>query len=269
MINSLSSAVSGLDAFQQQMDIIGNNIANINTTGYKSATGNLADSFSDTLQAATISTAGTTGDAMQVGTGVQTTSISNNWSTGTINPTNNSNDLAISGNGFFQVQDPSSGTAYVTQDGTFQLNSQGDLMTTTNMSVMGSSGAIKFPMTNAAGAGLTNWTVNSTGAITLTYSDGTTAAGGQIQLLNFTNPQALVSAGDNLYTNMANAGSSAAENPGSGGTGTVVQGSLELSNVDLSAQMASLIVAQRGFEANSKIVTTSDEVLQDSVQMKR
>jgi flagellar hook protein FlgE len=271
MINSLSSAVSGLDAFQQQMDIIGNNIANINTTGYKSATGNLADSFSDTLQAATISTAGTTGDAMQVGTGVQTTSVTNNWTTGTINPTNNSNDLAISGNGFFTVQDPNSNTQYVTQDGTFQLNSQGDLMTVTNMSVLGSTGkGIQFAMTNAAGAGLTNWTVNSTGAITLTYSDGTTAAGGQLVLQNFTNPQALVSAGDNLYTNMANAGElGTPATPGSSGTGTIVQGSLELSNVDLSAQMASLIVAQRGFEANSKIVTTSDEVLQDSVQMKR
>src|SRR5208283_1631637 len=107
MLTSLSSAVSGLDAFQQQMDIIGNNIANINTTGFKSADGNLVDSFSNTLQAATASsTTGTATDAMQIGTGVTTASITNDWSQGTINPTGIASNLAINGSGFFVVQDP-------------------------------------------------------------------------------------------------------------------------------------------------------------------
>jgi flagellar hook protein FlgE len=269
MMTSLSSAVSGLDAFQQQMDIIGNNIANINTTGFKSGTGNLVDSFSDTLQGATISGANGTTDAMQVGTGVTTASITSDWSTGVINPTNNNNDLAINGNGFFLVQDSNQNT-YVTQDGTFGLNSSGTLVTTGGLSVLSATGKpITLPLTNATGSPMTGWTVNSTGVITVTYADTTTAVAGQLGVENFTNPQALVSQGDNLYNNMANAGPGGVVNPGSNGTGTITQGALELSNVDLSAQMAALITAQRGFEANSKIVTTSDEVLQDSVQMKR
>src|SRR5208282_2004769 len=127
MLTSLSSAVSGLDAFQQQMDIIGNNIANLNTTGFKSATGNLADSFSNTLQAATASTSSSNPgtNPMQIGTGVNTISITNDWAQGTINPTGVSSNLAINGNGFFVVQDPSSTAQYATQDGTFTLNNNG------------------------------------------------------------------------------------------------------------------------------------------------
>jgi flagellar hook protein FlgE len=270
MMTSLSSAVSGLDAFQQQMDIIGNNIANINTTGFKSGTGNLVDSFSDTLQAATISTASGSTDAMQVGTGVATASITNDWSTGVINPTNNNNDLAINGSGFFEVEDSNKNT-YVTQDGTFQLNASGQLVTSGGLNVLSSNGtAIQLPLTNTSTQSpLSSWTVNSTGAITVTFADGSTASGGQLGVENFTDPGALVSQGNNLYNNMANAGPGGLVAPGTGGTGLIIQGSLELSNVDLSAQMAALITAQRGFEANSKIVTTSDEVLQDSVQMKR
>jgi flagellar hook protein FlgE len=191
--------------------------------------------------------------------------------TGTINPMNNNNDLAINGNGFFMVEDPNnSNTPYVTQDGTFGLTAKGNLQNAAGMNVMSTTGtAIVIPQTNAAGAGMTAWTVTGSGAITVSYSDGTTASAGSVAVENFADPGVLVSAGGNLYTNMANAGPSGAVVPGTAGTGTIVQGSLELSNVDLSAQMAALITAQRGFEANSKIVTTSDEILQDSVQMKR
>src|ERR1700689_3086182 len=111
MLNALSAAVSGLEAYQEQMDIIGNNIANLNTTGFKSATGNLVDSFSDTLQAATAATGNDNAtDAMQIGTGVTPASITNDWSEGAINSTGVVSNLAINGNGFFVVQDPSTGT---------------------------------------------------------------------------------------------------------------------------------------------------------------
>src|ERR1700679_4250925 len=111
MMNALSAAVSGLDAYQEQMDIIGNNIANLNTTGYKSATGNLVDAFSNTLQAATAATSSSTSgtNPMQVGTGVMTGSVTNDWSTGALNATGVASNLAINGNGFFVVQDPVSG----------------------------------------------------------------------------------------------------------------------------------------------------------------
>lgn len=266
MLDSLSSAVSGLDAFQQEMDIIGNNIANINTTGFKTGRSELANSFSDTLQAATSTTA-----PEQVGTGVTTSAITNNWSTGTINSTGDSNDLAINGNGFFVVQDPTTNAQYVTQAGDFSVDNNGYLITDSGMRVLGTNAAGTagpIQLTSTAGS-VSSWAVSSQGAITLNLSNGTSVSGGQILLQNFADPQQLTSYGDNLYTNIANAGPlAAAVAPGNSGTGTIQQGALELSNVDLSSQMADLITAQRAFEANSKIITTSDELLQDLVNMK-
>jgi flagellar hook protein FlgE len=275
MLTALSSAVSGLDAYQEQMDIIGNNIANLNTTGFKSATGNLVDAFSDTLLAATSSAAG-----IQVGTGVATASVTNDWSEGAINPTGVASNLAISGNafcnGFFIVQDPVTGSQYFTQDGTFNRNSLGNLVTATGENVMGltaggTAGAIVInPGTLPDGATMSSYTINPQGVVTANMSDGTTVACGQLQLQNFTNLQALTNMGSNLYSNVGNAaGALTAGTPGTGSLGTITSGALELSNVDLSAQMADLIVAQRAFEANSKIITTSDELLQDVVNMKR
>jgi flagellar hook protein FlgE len=282
MLTSLSSAVSGLDAFQQQMDIIGNNIANINTTGFKTADGNLVDSFSNTLQAATASGTTSSGtDPMQVGTGVSTASVTNDWSEGTINPTGVTSNLAINGNGFFVVQDPiTASSQYVTQDGTFTVNSKGFLVTPTGMEVVGyntsslasgATGPIQIDTTGSTStAAITGYSINSQGVITVTQADGTSFSRGQVLLQNFTDPQALTSVGNNLYSNLAAGGGSALSTPGSvtTGVGTIQSGALELSNVNLSAQMANLIIAQRGFEANSKIVTTSDELLQDLVNMK-
>src|SRR5580658_2917314 len=147
MSTALYSAVSGLDAYQEQMDIIGNNIANINTVGFKTATGNLADSFSNTLQVATDAVTGTAvngTNAMQVGTGVYTGSITNDWSQGGINSTGVNTDLYINGNGFFVLGNSTAATTpnYVSQDGTFTINSQGYLVqANTGMYVMGANTA--------------------------------------------------------------------------------------------------------------------------------
>jgi len=285
MLTALNSAVSGLDAYQEQMDIIGNNIANLNTTGFKSATGNLADAFSDTLHAATAAT-GTDNatNAMQIGTGVNTVSITNDWSQGNINSTGLTSNLAINGNGFFVVQDPITGAQYVTQDGTFSINATGNLVTSNGMLVLGNATAgspptgagpivintTGMPPTSSPTATMLSYTINTQGIVTVNLSDNTSFARAQVTLQNFTDPQALASVGNNLYSNMANAGGLAAPGtPGSDSLGTIESGALELSNVDLSAQMASLITAQRAFEANSKIITTSDELLQDMVNMKR
>jgi flagellar hook protein FlgE len=286
MSTSLNTAVSGLDAYQEQMDIIGNNIANINTVGFKSATGNLANSFSDTLQAATAQAGNDNAtDAMQIGTGVMTGSITNDWSPGGINTTNNPSNLYINGNGFFMVQDPVTGAQYATQDGTFQVNPSGYLVqSTTGMEVLGyatsalsgTAAPIKIDATGYTGndptAVMTGFTINAQGIVTVNMSDGTSFQRAQVLLNNFTDPQALVSVGSNLYTNMGSAGGLTA--PIAAGSGSlvntsIVSGALELSNVDLSSQMADLIVAQRAFEANSKIVTTSDEMLETVVNMKR
>jgi flagellar hook protein FlgE len=117
---------------------------------------------------------------------------------------------------------------------------------------------------------MSSYTINAQGVITVALSDGTSFSRAQVMLQNFADPQALTSVGNNLYSNTANAGGlSAPAAPGSGALGTIQSGALELSNVNLSAQMADLITAQRAFEANSKIVTTSDELLQDVVNLKR
>jgi flagellar hook protein FlgE len=277
MLDSLGAAVSGLDAFQQQMDVIGNNIANIDTTGFKAARADLGESFSNTLQAAS-----TGSNAMQVGTGVKTLAINNNWASGAVNPTGVSSDLAVSGSGFFVVTDPVSQTQYVTQDGSFSLDPSGYLVNNSGQRVQGYTAAgsttigdIKIdttgiPSTSSPTATMVSYSINPQGTITVNLSDGTSFARGQVLLQNFTDPSALVSAGNNLYTNMSAAGGlTAAAAPGTNGMGTIQSGALELSNVDLSAEMANLITAQRGFEANSKMITTSDQVLQVTVQMKQ
>jgi flagellar hook protein FlgE len=287
MSTALYSAVSGLDAYQEQMDIIGNNIANINTTGFKTGTGNLADNFSNTLQAATQANGSENAtNAMQVGTGVMTGSITNDWSQGGINSTGVATDLYINGNGYFLLGSTTASTTpqYVSQDGTFTVNTQGYLVqATTGMYVLGANGAgtpptgagpIRIDTTGYSNpaATMTSFTINGQGIVTVNMSDGGSFQRGQVMLQDFTDPQALVNVGSNLYTNMANAGQFAA--PTAAGSGSlvntsIVSGALELSNVDLSSQMADLIVAQRAFEANSKIVTTSDEMLQTVVNMKR
>jgi flagellar hook protein FlgE len=240
------------------------------------------DAFSDTLQAATAANTTTNAtNAVQIGTGVTTASITNDWSQGAINSTGVSSDLAINGNGFFVVQDPTTGAQYVTQDGTFTVNSSGNLVTSTGMYVMGTNGTSTslspivinttgMPSTSSATATMSSYTINAQGVITVALSDGTSFSRAQVMLQNFADPQALTSVGNNLYSNTANAGGlSAPAAPGSGALGTIQSGALELSNVNLSAQMADLITAQRAFEANSKIVTTSDELLQDVVNLKR
>src|SRR5271168_4506401 len=136
MMSALTSAVSGLDSFQEQMDVIGNNIANLNTTGFKAGVVDFADTFSDTLQGP-----GTSTPAIQIGTGVSVDAIDSNWSQGAITSTGTPSNLAISGNGFFEVLDPVTGANYLTQDGTFTVNASGDLVTASGDFVQGYTGS--------------------------------------------------------------------------------------------------------------------------------
>jgi flagellar hook protein FlgE len=274
MLTALSSGVSGLENFQQEMDVIGNNIANINTTAFKAGIVNFSDAFSDTLQGA-----GLTTPAMQVGTGVKISSITNNWNEGALSNTGVTSNLAISGNGFFTVDDTVNNTQYVTQDGTFSVNAAGNLVTANGYYVMGYNNSALSnvgPITITAPTGLSmvSYTISSQGIISVTDSSGATTVVGQVLLQNFAAPQMLVSQGSNLYSNQSNAGptvttSTVGGAPGASGLGTIQSGALESSNVDLSNEMANLITAQQAFDANSKIITTTNEVLQTLVQMKQ
>jgi flagellar hook protein FlgE len=264
----MDSGASALEQFQQDLNVIGNNIANVDTVGYKSSTMNFADAISQTLGSNSVGT-------MQVGTGVQTSNIDTDFNTGSITSTGVASNLAINGNGFFLVQDPATNAQYLTRDGDFSVNSSGYLVTSNGMQVMGFSGGSTTPTainvnSGTDTSGITSYSFSSNGTLTALYTDGTTASVGQVALQNCTNPQALVNAGNNLFSNQAAAGSlAAAVAPGVSGTGTLAASSLEESNVDLSGQLTDLITAQRAYEANAKVVTTSDQIMQDLTNLGR
>ena len=277
MIGSLQTGVSGLQQFQEDLQVIGNNIANVNTVGYKSSSMDFEDELGQNLAQGS--------NVMQIGEGVTTGAINSDFSQGTINTTGQTTNLAINGNGFFLVKDTSSGLTYATRDGEFNLDSNGYLVSANGdrvQGLMGSSTSATDLQINSATAianlndtttpapTLQSYTINSAGQINATLSDGTSGVIGQIVLQNFTNPQALVNQGQNLYSYSATAGPLAAPAaPNSGGLGQIQSGALESSNVDLASQMTNLITAQRAFEANAKMITTSDEILQDLVNLKR
>jgi flagellar hook protein FlgE len=283
MLRSLTSGVSGLQAFQEEMDVIGNNIANVNTTAFKSARTEFADTFSDTLRQSTAGTATSSGaTATQVGTGVTTAAITNNFDQGVMNRTGFDSDLMINGNGFFVVRDTVSNVDYVTRAGNFHRDNNGYLVTATGERVQGlsdagltTSGDIQIdttgmPTTSSPTATMLSWSVDPSGQIVVKLSDGTSFVRGQILMQNFMNPNGLEKQGNNLYSGQTAAGPIGGMSPaGSNGLGSIQGGALELSNVDLANEMANLITAQRAFEANAKIITTSDEMLQAVVNLKR
>ncbi|HUA39694.1 MAG TPA: flagellar hook-basal body complex protein [Candidatus Sulfopaludibacter sp.] len=273
MLIALDSGVSALDQFQENLDVIGNNIANVDTVGFKGASMEFADAFSQSLGA---NSSGT----MQIGTGVLTAAITNQFTQGSITSTGVQTDMAVNGNGFFLVKDPVSGAEYATRDGEFTVDSNGYLVTSNGMRVQGYSdaglttlGDIKVDNTgapNGDASAVQSYSFSSNGTLTVMLADGTQFTRGQILLQNFTNPQQLLKIGNNLFSNLTVAGPLAAPTaPSSNGLGSLVTGSLEMSNVDLAGQLTSLITTQRAYEANTKVITTSDEILQDLVNLKR
>jgi flagellar hook protein FlgE len=269
----MDAAVTGLQQFQQDINVIGNNIANVNTTAYKDQRIDFQDTLSQVLG---------TDPSVMVGTGVTTTPVESNFTAGATASTGVNTDMAITGNGFFVVRDPTTGTQYLTRAGDFQIDASGYLVTSDGMRVQGFSdsglstmGDIKIdatgaPSTAASGATVSSFNVNNSGCIEVTLSDGTVFTRGQVLLQNCEDPNALGNAGNNLYSETTAAGMlSTSVAPGTAGVGAIQSDALESSNVDLTNEMSNLITAQRAFEANSKIITTSDEILQDVVNLKR
>ncbi|HEY1718725.1 MAG TPA: flagellar hook-basal body complex protein [Verrucomicrobiae bacterium] len=273
MLLSMDSGVSALDQFQQDLNVIGNNIANVDTAGFKSADVEFADALSQTVGSNAIG-------SMQVGTGVATSEITNQFTQGSINTTGVQTNMAVNGNGFFLVKDPSSGQTYVTRDGDFSVDTNGYLVTSTGMRVQGYTdsghgtvGDIQISNAGAPGgdtSAVQSYTFDSSGNVSILLADGTQYTGGQVLLQNFTTPTQLLNVGNNLYSGMANAGPLATPlAPSTNGLGNIITGSLEMSNVDLAGQLTSLITTQRAYEANTKVITTSDEILQDTVNLIR
>jgi flagellar hook protein FlgE len=271
LLGTLTSGVSALKTFGKSLEVIGNNIANVNTTGYKASTTNFADTFSNTLRSAS-----TTDSGVQIGTGVQIEDINTNFKQGSLSSTGNITDLAVSGNGYFAVQD-SSGANYVSRDGAFHFDTSGNLLTSQNMFVLDSTGA-KITVTGQDSGGATvpftqlaSVSIGTDGSITAFASDGTATSTQKVGLMAVSDETKLMKVGNNLYDFGATGATIAADlgAAGANGLGKIQSGELELSNVDLTEQFSDLITAQRSFQAASRLITVSDTVLDDIVNLKR
>ena len=282
-----------MQQFQQRLDVIGNNISNVNTAGFKSARVDFEDAFSQTIQAASPGTGNSSGVAgIQIGSGVSVGAIRNQFTQGAVSRTGVQTDLAVSGDGFFIVRDPISGGDFASRSGDFRIDENGFLITNRGFRVQGfnnagvvpadltSRGDIQIDMgtppaslTVAPGATISSFSIDNEGIVQVRLSDGNQYIRGQILLQNFRDPQALMKEGGNLYSGIANAGpvgaGGAPQAPGTSGLGRIQSGALELSNVDLASEFSSMITSQRAFQASARVITTSDEILQELVNLKR
>jgi len=277
MIQSLFSGVSAMLADQSDMDVIGNNIANANTDGFKASGANFTESFLEVTRAAT------TNDpvGLSVGLGTNVESTTTNFNQGVFQTTNVPTDMGINGNGWFAVQD-ANGDNFVTRNGDFVEDSNGYLRTPSGNFLMGVNGTtppvspttgfppdkIQIPTTTTSASPVVSFTVDSTGTITVTGQDGTTNVAGYITVQNYNNQNGLTDAGNSLYSYTAAAGANQFyQAASSSGIGTIQTGVLETSNVDLSTEFSNMIIAQNGFDAAAKVITTSDQLLQTVDQL--
>ncbi len=266
LLGTLTSGVSALKTFGKSLEVIGNNIANVNTTGYKSSTTSFADTLGSTLRSASPTESG-----LQVGTGVRIGTISTNFRQGSLTSTGNATDLAVSGSGYFLVRD-SAGATYATRDGAFHFDTNGNLLNAQNLSVLASDGTT--PITAAGYATAASVSISSDGTITTFAADGTpSVTTNQIGLLKISDESKLMRSGSNLYDFTATGVDMTTDvgTPGSAalGLGRIHSGELEGSNVDLTEQFSDLITSQRSFQAASRLITVSDNVLEDVVNLKR
>ncbi|MDR3390458.1 MAG: flagellar basal-body rod protein FlgG [Sulfuriferula sp.] len=260
MIRSLWIARTGLDAQQTQMDVISNNLANVSTNGFKSSRAVFEDLLYQTLRQPGAQSSQQTQlpSGLQVGTGVRPVATERLFTQGNLQQTGNDKDVAIQGSGFFQVLLPDGTTAY-TRDGSFQVDNQGQLVTSSGYTVQP---AITIP-SNAL-----TLTIAKDGTVSVTQPGVTAAVQvGSLQLATFINPAGLESRGENLYIETAASGSPNTNTPGTNGAGTVNQGYVEASNVNVAVELVNMIQTQRAYEINSKAITTSDQMLQKLTQM--
>lgn len=306
------TGISGMGGFQTKLDVVSNNIANVNTFGYKKGRLTFSDLMSQTMQAATapVQDDGETilggRNPMQVGLGVSTGSIDNIHTQGNRQTTNRPLDLAIEGDGMFVVAEKTSGgttdsidleddNVSFTRAGNFYLDDDGYIVNPNGQYLVGDydeeidsstgqaeelseladeTGRIKIP------EDAQSFSISGDGAVNYVDADGQAKVAGQVMLANFSNPGGLEKVGSNLYKMTNNAGVVTDGDgnfdeyadlyaPGTEGVGGVFAGALEMSNVDLAEEFTEMITAQRGFQANTRVITTSDEILQELVNLKR
>lgn len=279
MLRSLFSGISGLRANQTMLDVTGNNIANANTVGFKATTTVFQDTLSQVMRGAAGGDATTGGtNPIQVGLGVQVAATRGNFNQGSAQTTGSSTDLMIQGDGMFVLG--SGGERVYTRAGAFTWDKSGNLVGPSGKKVQGyapgDAGGTLIDVnlkaldgTLPAGVEMTSYSIGSDGVLRGTFSDDVQRDVAVVAIANFTNPAGLERVGDTAFRASANSGAPELGTAGQGSRGDLMGGTLEMSNVDLSAEFTNLILAQRGFQASSRVITTSDQVLEELVNIKR
>lgn len=262
MSRALWIAASGMIAQQINVDVVANNLANVNTNGYKKARTNFQDLMYQTTKFGGAYTSATTQapSGLQVGLGTKLSSTQKIFSQGDFTSTQNQLDIIIRGEGFLQVAG-SDGEEYYTRDGSLSIDANGQLVNSEGMTI---EPAITVP------TDYTSIVIGSDGTVSvLTPGDTTPQQVGQITIAKFSNPAGLENSGRNLYQATAASGEAVIATPGESGLGTLDQGFLESSNVDVAEEMIRMIVAQRAYEMNAKAITTTDTMMGLANNLKR
>ena len=262
MMQSLYTASTGMLGMQTQIDTTANNIANVNTIGFKKSRAEFADLMYHVMEYAGTSTSDTTKSptGIEVGLGVRPTAVNKIFSEGSLKQTDNQLDMAITGQGFFKMELPD-GTQVYSRNGAFKIDNNG--------TIVNSDGYTLIPQI-VVPPDATNISIGSDGTVTVVQAGQTQATQvGQINTTNFINPAGLHSLGDNLYVETDSSGQPVEGTPGLNGLGNIRQGFTELSNVQLVVELTDLITGQRAYDSNSKIITTSDEMLKTTNNLKR
>ena len=281
MLRSMYSGISGMKANQTKMDVVGNNVANVGTTAYKKTSTRFSDAlYQDSIFASAPSATLGGVNPGQIGIGTKVSGIFKNMLQGAIQPTGRPSDLAIDGDGFFTVEIAPNQKAY-TRDGSFSIVMNGNLVTTEGYKVLGSDDKpISIPKevtVDGKPKKVISFNFSKDGKLSYLLEDGTKSPeigpngnvinGTQqtLQISVFQNPEGLEQLGGNLYSETANSGTPIQNAV----YGKINQGAIEMSNVDLSEEFTEMIVTTRAFQASSKLITTSDELLQEIVNLKR
>jgi len=284
MLRSMFAGVAGLRSHQTMLDVTSNNLANVNTTGYKASRATFEDTLYQTVRGGTGGTLATNGgiNPLELGLGVGVGSVDGVFSQGSAQPTNRNTDVAIQGEGFFVVQDPIGQQLY-TRAGSFSWDNAGNFVTPNGQMVVGWNGSAPpdgtaVDTTGAAAAisvapadlaNISDIGIAPDGTITGRDDTGTNVFLGTIALASFQNVNGLSRVGDTMFAASPASGLPDIGVAGTGARGSMMGGALEMSNVDIAQEFTQLIMAQRGFQANARTITTSDEVLQEVVNIKR
>lgn len=265
MLRSMYSGIAGMKNFQQKLDVISNNIANVNTQGFKKG----RPTFQDMMSQQTGSAAAAEGNrggvnAQQIGIGSEMGSIDTVDTQGSLQNTGRELDLAISGSGYFRLQNPTEEGESYTRAGNFYLDDNGDMVNAEGLYVLNTDGGTINIDQEAR-----SFSIDDVGNVNIVDENNVTETVAQIGMATFANPGGLEKSGGNVYRPSLNSGDANNIVPGENGAGEIVAGALEMSNVDLSEEFTEMITAQRGFQANTRGITTADEVLQELLNIKR